>query len=238
MALRRLLRVASTVGKLILAKMWLFVHRPRLLSENNTQAVRDLKDKVFLTSVEVVESSTLLEKEQSTRHWAWLFKTCIQWQSVVYVISELGNKDVGPDFDRAWNAIDDFRDSHMLDHNKGRKEVVWHVSSQLCQKALRRRVQIGSQEDSATRPQNNSDASPSEGGHHSMISPVNAVLTANRPEENFLPETTSAAAATNTDIAMGFSNAGCGCGGDLLGTYNTGRDFLNPASMNDTYQSC
>ena len=173
----RIAWIASTVGKLILAKMWLFVHQPRLL-QGDAQATHNLKAQVFTTSVEMVEFGILLSQGQDTAKWSWLFKTYMQWHAVAFVLSELSHLPPGPDFDRAWNAVDSVYDKRMVTAHKGQRGTLWRPLKQLYDRAKARRDQLSGQ--NTTSPHSNADSQhTSSSDSQSMTMPGNATLTDN-----------------------------------------------------------
>jgi hypothetical protein len=60
--------VTATVSRLIVAKMGLIIYSPHL-SEGLPQSV---KDRLFISSIEIMEYSQLLKEEVSTRKWGWV----------------------------------------------------------------------------------------------------------------------------------------------------------------------
>lgn len=98
--------VSATVSRLILAKMWLIVHHPSLRDNGGAGLPQATKDRLFRTSVEVIEFSHLLETERLTQKWGWLFRTYVQWHAVAFVLSQLCIRAPGPDVDKAWTAVD------------------------------------------------------------------------------------------------------------------------------------
>jgi GTPase SAR1 family protein len=78
--LGRIYWVAATVSRLILAKMWLKLHHPRL-SKMAVNEKPELRDRVFATSIEVIEFGHLLESNENTAKWGWLFRTYMQCES-------------------------------------------------------------------------------------------------------------------------------------------------------------
>ena len=98
--------VTATVARLIMSKMWLIVHHPFKRADGGANLPQETKDRLFVTSVEVVEFSRLLETEKTTIKWGWLFRTYVQWHAVAYILSELCTRTRGETVDRAWNAID------------------------------------------------------------------------------------------------------------------------------------
>jgi hypothetical protein len=134
--------VAATVARLILAKMWLMVHHPRSfsLTSEGSNLSSEIRDRVFITSVEVIEFSHLLEKNQNTAKWGWLFRTYMQWQSVAFALSEICTRPPGPDVDRAWRAVESVYDEKIMKNHKFRKGMLWKPLRHLMARARARRA--------------------------------------------------------------------------------------------------
>ncbi|EXJ66490.1 uncharacterized protein A1O5_10159 [Cladophialophora psammophila CBS 110553] len=133
--------VAATVARLILAKMWLMVHHPRAYSNSDggSPMPPEIRDRVFITSVEVIEFSHLLEKNENTAKWGWLFRTYMQWQSVAFALSEICARPLGPDVDRAWRAIESVYGERMI-NSRYQKGMLWKPLRHLMAKAKARRA--------------------------------------------------------------------------------------------------
>lgn len=117
--------VAATVTRLIMAKMWLVVHHPLLREDRGAGLPKETLDRLFLTSVEVIEFSRLLETEKATRKWGWLFATYQQWHAMAYVLSQLAVRTTGPEVERAWPIIDVvFKEWHAGDPTT-KKGMLW-----------------------------------------------------------------------------------------------------------------
>ncbi|KAK5227739.1 hypothetical protein LTR47_008546 [Exophiala xenobiotica] len=133
--------VSATVARLILAKIWLSIHHPRSFGATNEDALlpQDVRDRVFITSVEVVEFSHLLEKNENTAKWGWFFRTYLQWQSVAFALSEICIRPPGPDVDRAWRAIDSVYDDRVIKNSKYQRGMLWKPLRHLMARARARR---------------------------------------------------------------------------------------------------
>ncbi|KIX04547.1 uncharacterized protein Z518_05417 [Rhinocladiella mackenziei CBS 650.93] len=134
--------VAATVARLILAKIWLMVHHPRSFNSTGegTPLPPETRDRVFITSVEVIEFSHLLEKNENTAKWGWLFRTYMQWQSVAFALSEICNRPPGPDVDRAWRAIESVYDEKMMKNHRFQKGMLWKPIRHLMARARAKRA--------------------------------------------------------------------------------------------------
>lgn len=117
--------VAATVTRLIMAKMWLVVHHPLLRPDRGAGLPKETLERLFLTSLEVIEFSRLLETENATRKWGWLFATYQQWHAMAYLLSQLTVRTKGPEVERAWAAVDVvFREWHAGDPTT-KKGMLW-----------------------------------------------------------------------------------------------------------------
>ncbi|KAL9031682.1 MAG: hypothetical protein Q9196_000315 [Gyalolechia fulgens] len=128
--------VAGTVLRLVLAKMWLIVHHPLQREDFDSKELsEETKDRLFRTSVDIIQWSNILESEPSTKKWGWLFRTYVQWHAVVFVLSQLCIRTRGPEVDRAWQVIDEVisgMDVRLSGHKKG---MLWKPIRKLIARA-------------------------------------------------------------------------------------------------------
>lgn len=119
--------------------MWLKVHHPRLAGQGLYEHP-DIRERVFLTSIEVVEFGCLLEINENTAKWAWLFRTYMQWHAVAHVLSELAVRGPGPETDRAWRAVEAVYEDSL--HAKRQRGMLWKPIRQLYGKAMANRQRL------------------------------------------------------------------------------------------------
>ncbi|KAL2042014.1 hypothetical protein N7G274_005202 [Stereocaulon virgatum] len=127
--------VAATVARLIMAKMWLIVHHPLSRVDRGAGLSRDVEDRLFLTSVEVIEFSRLLETDKATVKWGWLFRTYVQWHALAFVLSQLCVRTIGPDVDKAWMVIEDVFNDWGGTVSSNRRGMLWKPLRKLMAKA-------------------------------------------------------------------------------------------------------
>ncbi|KAF4768314.1 hypothetical protein HAV15_002243 [Penicillium sp. str.  len=124
---------SATVGRLILAKLWLIVHHPMTRRDrgNVSQATRE---SLFLTAIEVLEFGHLLETDPKTAKWGWLFRTNMQWHGVAFVLSEICVRPICPMTDRAWTAVSSIYTewATQATHKKG---MLWRPLAALMKRA-------------------------------------------------------------------------------------------------------
>ncbi|RMZ78316.1 hypothetical protein DV737_g3935, partial [Chaetothyriales sp. CBS 132003] len=129
--------VSATVARLILAKMWLMVHHPRSISTTAQGRVllSETKDRLFIRAVEVIEFAYILQTNENTAKWGWLFQTYMQWQSVAFVLAEICERPPGPDVERAWHAVECVCDPKFSDNPRTAKGLLWKPIRHLMIKA-------------------------------------------------------------------------------------------------------
>lgn len=98
--------VAATVARLVIAKMWLIVHHPLGREDGGAGLPQETQNRLFMTSIEVVKFSRLLETEKSTLKWGWLFRTYVQWHAVAFILSQLCTRTKGPEAEHGWEVIE------------------------------------------------------------------------------------------------------------------------------------
>ncbi|CAK3762626.1 transcriptional regulatory [Lecanosticta acicola] len=102
--------VTATVARLMMSKMWLMVYHPFQRQSGGSALSEEVKEKLFITSLENMEYSLLLETEARTMKWGWLFRTYVQWHALAFTLSELSHRTTGPLVERAWAAVEKTRD--------------------------------------------------------------------------------------------------------------------------------
>lgn len=129
--------VTATVARLMMSKMWLMVYHPFQRHDAGANLSAETKEKLFITSLENVEYSLLLETEARTMKWGWLFKTYMQWHALAFMLSELCHRTTGELVERAWVALEKSRDGRWgaatMDNNKAGH--LWRPLKKLYRKA-------------------------------------------------------------------------------------------------------
>lgn len=127
--------VGATVARLILAKMWLVIHHPFSRSDAGAGLPQETKDRLFRTSLEVIEFSRLLETEKTTLKWGWLFRTYVQWHAIAFVLSQLCTRTIGPEVDKAWMVIERVFDDWGGNVTSNQRGMLWKPLRKLMAKA-------------------------------------------------------------------------------------------------------
>ncbi|KAI1822925.1 fungal-specific transcription factor domain-containing protein [Xylaria intraflava] len=96
--------VSATLARLIMSKMSLVIYQP-LMPSTGSGLSSDVRDRLFMASIEVVEYSRLLIVEPKVSHWRWLFQTYHQWHAVAYLLLEVCRRSWSASAERGWIAL-------------------------------------------------------------------------------------------------------------------------------------
>ncbi|KAL4810766.1 fungal-specific transcription factor domain-containing protein [Aspergillus unguis] len=132
--------ISATIARLVLTKMWLVIHDPITRSKDRSQISQEGRESLFITSIEVTEFVRLIQEDEATRKWSWMFDAHMQWHAMVIVLSELCIHPTGPLADRAWSAVTTLYEDWLRTAKK-RKGMLWRPIAKLMQRAgdLRKR---------------------------------------------------------------------------------------------------
>jgi hypothetical protein len=103
--------VVATVAKITMNKMWLMLYHPYQRQNRGTALPNETREKLFVTSIENLEYSVLLDTEAKTMKWNWMFRTYMQWHALAFTLSELCHRTKGEMVERAWTAVESVRDA-------------------------------------------------------------------------------------------------------------------------------
>lgn len=132
------------VTRMIMARMWLVVHKPLQRQGGGVSPPPVDKEKILLTATEVIEYAHLLETEASAFKWRWFFGTWHQWYALALALAELCVQTEGPAVDRAWRAVDSVFDPWAEKVADSRTGMLWRPITKLRNKARHARNSKGS----------------------------------------------------------------------------------------------
>lgn len=97
--------VAAMIARLIMSKMSLIIYQPMLLHSTGQELTQDIRHRLFMASLEVVEYTKVLNTEPKCRQWRWLFQTYAQWHAVAYLLLEVCRLPWTASLERAWIVL-------------------------------------------------------------------------------------------------------------------------------------
>ncbi|KAJ9306052.1 transcriptional regulator family: Fungal Specific TF [Paecilomyces variotii] len=132
--------VCATISRLIIAKLWLVVYHPLSKHDNRHSLPMETRDRLFVTSIEAIEFAHLLENNENTSKWSWLFRTYIQWHAIAFLLAELCVRPLCPGVDRAWMAVNSVYREWEAEATL-KKGMLWRPLSRLMRRATAFRAQ-------------------------------------------------------------------------------------------------
>ena len=117
----------------------MLIYHPMMQPGNQTMLSQDLRDRLFIASIEIIEYSRILENEATTKQWGWLFHTYIQWHAIAFVLGELGQRGNSATVERAWRAMHGVFDAWGGTVVLNKRHMLWQPMRQLMAKARRKR---------------------------------------------------------------------------------------------------
>ncbi|OLN81899.1 putative transcriptional regulatory protein C139.03-like protein 10 [Colletotrichum chlorophyti] len=134
--------MAAMIARVIMAKMSLVIYQPMLFPGNGHELACDIRDRLFMSAIEIVEYNYILNTDPRCKQWRWLFQTYRQWHAIAYILMEAGRRPWSATSERGWEAVNNTlrfdRDpaeiSRMADHM-----AVWVPLRKLSAKATKHR---------------------------------------------------------------------------------------------------
>ncbi|KAH8655468.1 fungal-specific transcription factor domain-containing protein [Xylariales sp. PMI_506] len=103
-------RAAILVFRQMKAKTTLLINLPTLFSTSGELDVGrglavDIRDKMFVTAIEVAEYYHAVNTEPACRPWRWMFQTYTHWHTTIYLLIEIIRRSWSPIVERAWITL-------------------------------------------------------------------------------------------------------------------------------------
>ena len=117
-----------------MAKIWLVIHHPFRRGAYGSKIAQETRDRTFLTSIDVIRYARLLETQQKTMKWGWLFKSYFQWHAIAFLLAELCVRTSGSAVEDAWAVVEEAWPEWDKASNT-KKLVLWKPVVRLMNKA-------------------------------------------------------------------------------------------------------
>lgn len=91
----------------VMAKIWLVIHHPFRRGALGAKLAQETRNRTFLTSIDIIRYARLLETQQKTLRWGWLFSSYRQWHSLAFLLGELCVRTEGPAVEDGWRVIEE-----------------------------------------------------------------------------------------------------------------------------------
>lgn len=99
-----LVQVTATLARLLVLEFKLAACK----AIENCHVLSQLeREEFFYDAVECIEASNKLQGDHRGRQWVWLFKSFTVWRPLAYVLTELEEKPLRRDGEKAWRAVEE-----------------------------------------------------------------------------------------------------------------------------------
>lgn len=94
-----------TIARLVMAKLRLMVFLPVLFSDPSERFSDELRTKLMVSALEVIEYNHALNAEEGCRKWRWIFQIYSHWYAIVYLMIEVSRRPWSATIERGWVAL-------------------------------------------------------------------------------------------------------------------------------------
>ncbi|PKS08341.1 hypothetical protein jhhlp_005285 [Lomentospora prolificans] len=136
-----LVTMATLVARILMAKSSLIIYQPALFPGKGTELSDLIKERLFVSAVEIIEYTYRLNNDPQFKRWRWLFQTYTQWHAIAYILLEMCRRPWSATMERAWNDLNRSLNSRQsFDLTKTADHLaVWMPLRKLLLKARRHR---------------------------------------------------------------------------------------------------
>ncbi|CAI4218465.1 unnamed protein product [Parascedosporium putredinis] len=133
--------MATLVARILMAKSSLIIYQPALFPGKGAGLSDQIKERLFVSAVEIIEYTYKLNTELQFKPWRWLFQTYTQWHAIAYILLEMCRRPWTATLERAWHDLNRTLNSRQnFDLTKTADHLaVWMPLRKLLLKARRHR---------------------------------------------------------------------------------------------------
>ncbi|KAF7563532.1 hypothetical protein G7046_g573 [Stylonectria norvegica] len=133
--------MAALVARIVMAKMGLIIYQPVLFPGTGPELSKEIRNRLWLSTIEIVEHNYILNTDPRCRQWRWLFQSYRQWAAIAYMLLEVSRRPWTATSERAWEAAQILGHDHPLKSTENADHTaVWIPVKGLYAKAKRHRA--------------------------------------------------------------------------------------------------
>ncbi|MBE3109187.1 MAG: fungal specific transcription factor domain-containing protein, partial [Acidobacteria bacterium] len=131
----------AMVARVVMAKASLIIYQPMLFPGAEIDLSSEIKERLFVSAVEIIEYMHCLNKDPRFKRWRWLFALYTHFHACAYILLEMSRRPWTPPLERAWAELNgSLADGHLLQLTKSAEHLaVWMPLRKLLLKAKRYR---------------------------------------------------------------------------------------------------
>ncbi|KAI8686620.1 Zn(2)-C6 fungal-type domain-containing protein [Fusarium sp. Ph1] len=132
--------MASLISRVIMAKIGLIIYQPVLFPGTGPEASQEIRSRLWMSTIEIVEYNHILNVDPRCRQWRWLFQSYRQWHAIAYMLLELSRRPWSVTSERAWEAAQILQYDHPIEGtNNAEHTAAWMPIKRLYAKAKKHR---------------------------------------------------------------------------------------------------
>lgn len=132
--------MASLISRVIMAKIGLIIYQPVLFPGTGPEASHEIRSRLWMSTIEIVEYNHILNVDPRCRQWRWLFQSYRQWHAIAYMLLELSRRPWSVTSERAWEAAQILQYDHPIEGtNNADHTAAWMPIKRLYAKAKKHR---------------------------------------------------------------------------------------------------
>ncbi|KAF4961885.1 hypothetical protein FSARC_10004 [Fusarium sarcochroum] len=146
--------IASATARLLFAKLKVMVCRPQA----NQGRGNPFRENYLALCLEVLKESHMVKSYKSGRPWSWLFETCVEWDTLAYVLLDLCVAPSSTNSVATWSLVEDIYkewqgDANLVDDRRWPHiEALWSEAATAKGKASGAQSPLASQSISSDAP--------------------------------------------------------------------------------------
>ncbi|KAM5341622.1 hypothetical protein ACJ41O_014653 [Fusarium nematophilum] len=132
--------MASLISRVIMAKIGLIIYQPVLFPGTGPELSREIRNRLWVSTIEIVEYNHILNIDPRCRQWRWLFQSYRQWHAIAYMLLEVARRPWSVTSERAWEAAQILEYDHPIQGTSDADHTAaWIPIKRLYNKAKRHR---------------------------------------------------------------------------------------------------
>lgn len=100
--------VAAMISRIIMSKMCLLIYQPSMFPGADAGLTDDIRQRIFVSSIEIIELGQRLNTDSRCRQWRWLFMTYTNWHAIAFNLMETCRRPWTALVERSWEAVSRF----------------------------------------------------------------------------------------------------------------------------------
>jgi hypothetical protein len=98
--------LAQHVAHVLITEMWFKLYGEESLSGGSIQQTEAIRDQLFLTAIDIVDTPRRIRQEPQAEQWKWLLRGYFQFLPMAFLLSELSRRQNFESLDHAWEVAE------------------------------------------------------------------------------------------------------------------------------------